>query len=937
MALVNAFFRNCFTGGGPAITKVFEIDNTATWTFNQSYVIYSGDGGCYYYFGTGGSSPKQTFLTPDATNAGGACNSATGCPSVNLDVYPDNVYYTFSACCDGTTFSFRRGDIELADEWVDGRYGYLTYNGTGGSFTGCVQIITGYTGSTIYIDTAPTYAFTSTIPIAPYSYFVDCADCELYHPCAATPTPTPTVTSTPTVTPTVTSTVTPTQTQTQTPTVTPSITPSITPSGLFGNGGTFDYELTITGACATGTGACLITASGGTPPYTFEWYNPPLGTGNYKTGLAAGTYIVRANDSTAPVNNEFFINVPISNCICATIDSAISTTCGLDNGSVTASTNSVWSSVQFNLYTTDDDFITAQIVNSTTVVFNNLSAGTYYIQAIDLGGATGTTQNFIIEDSVDFDFGLYVVPNAACGPFPIGKIFVTGQTGSSPYTYLWNTEATTSSITGLTAGVYSVQVTDYYGCSITKQAEVTTIDPVGFGSFSAQTPTCFEANGSLTLTITGGTAPYLYSATTGYANISYSQTLTLTGLSSGNYGFSVTDAGLCNFVVNTSLSSEGGIASVSITTQNSYCSSNDGIITATTVGGIAPYVYTLVDSDGGTISSTNNQTQYVWSNLPSDDYTVFVTDTTGCVFSQDVTILTTDKFNISVSTTGSTCENAGSATISISSGGTSPYDYSVDNVSQYVDTTLTAITLNNLTPGQHVVSVTDASGCTLTQAFVITTTNPVSFSLYSTSCGTGSEGTITAFISNGKPPFVFDWSDNVEGNPQTISVSGLTGGTYSLIVTDANGCSSQRQTIIDCDVSYVSVQCYTMGSDVFNIVSPTKRGINQILVEGYQDLTSGNTDCQLISAIYTAKVQVQPQNTVLTSTFYTGTTLVDVPADNLWYNTVENLLESIDGITSVDVDPLNNSITIKANQGGPLTNQEITVELIIVYDIVCLQ
>ena len=63
----------------------------------------------------------------------------------------------------------------------------------------------------------------------------------------------------------------------------------------------------------------------------------------------------------------------------------------------------------------------------------------------------------------------------------------------------------------------------------------------------------------------------------------------------------------------------------------------------------------------------------------------------------------------------------------------------------------------------------------------------------------------------------------------------------------------------------------------------------------------------------------------------------DVPADNLWYNTLESLLESISGVTNVTVDPLNNQLTIQAAQGGPLTNQEIIVELLIVYDIICLQ
>ncbi len=940
MALVNAFFRNCFTGGGPTITKVFEIDNTATWTVNQSYVIYSGDGACYYYFINGGSTPKQTFLTPDGSSIGGACNTSDGCPAVNDGMYPDNLYYTFSACCDGSTISFRRGDIELSDEWVDGRFGYLTYNGTGGTFSGCVQIITGYTGSTIYIDTAPVYAYTSTIPIPPYSYFSSCADCETYNPCAATPTPTPTVTPTITPTPTVTPTISPTVTisSTQTLTPTPSITPSVTPSGPFGNGGAFNYYLSVTGACDNGTGTVQIFGTGGVPPYTFDWYSPNLGLGDYKTGLAAGNYLVRANDSTLPINNEFYINIPISSGCCTTVTGVQSTTCGSDNGAVTGTCSSVYSSVNYYLYTTDDDFVAAQTVNTNTVVFSSLSAGTYYVEAVDLGGCTCRSSDFIIESSVTYDYGLYVVPNAACGQNNIGKIYVTGQTGTGPYSYLWSNGQTTDSITGLTEGVYSVTVTDYNGCSLTKQANITRVEPVGFGSFSATTPSCFNANGSLTLTITGGTAPYYYSASTGAQEISYGQTYTLDNLSSGNYGFTVTDAGLCSFTQETTLTSPNGIQSVNVSTQNSYCNSNNGLILVSLLGGTSPYTYTLVDDQGNTTSQSSDFTQYTYSDLTGGDYTIFVQDSSGCLFTQDVTILTQDKFTIALQTSGSTCGNPyGSIDIVLSSGGTSPYDYSIDGIQTIIDTPLTAVTFNNVAPGQHVLSVTDASGCTQYKAFTITTTPSVQFSLYSTSCGTGNEGTITAFISSGVPPFTFDWSDNVAGNPQQITVSGLTGGTYGLIVTDSNGCSNAAQTIIDCDATYVSLQCYTMGSETFNIVSPTKRGINQILVEGFNDLTSGNTDCSLNTAIYTAKVQVQPLNTILTTTFYTGTTLVDVPSDNLWYNTITTMLESINGVSNVTVNPLTNQITIQATQGGPLTDQEITVELLIVYDIICLQ
>ena len=168
MALINARFTNCFSGTGPAIQKTFEIESTGGWVANQSYVIYSGDGGCYSYSFNGGGAPVQTFLVPDGTNVTGACNSLFGCPTVNLDTYPNNLYYTFSACCDGSTFSFRRGDVGFGPDYIDGIVFLLNYSGTGGTFNGCATVITGYTGTTIYVDPSPIYG---------YSTFGDCATC----------------------------------------------------------------------------------------------------------------------------------------------------------------------------------------------------------------------------------------------------------------------------------------------------------------------------------------------------------------------------------------------------------------------------------------------------------------------------------------------------------------------------------------------------------------------------------------------------------------------------------------------------------------------------------------------------------------------------------------------------------------------------------------
>ena len=739
----------------------------------------------------------------------------------------------------------------------------------------------------------------------------------------STPTPTPTNTTTPTNTPT--------------PTVTPTPTGTLSTTTPFGNGVIFDYTLDIVGACETGFGSAEIIPTGGVGPYTFDWYNPELGTGPIKTNLAPGTYFVRANDSASPVNAQFFINVTISECLCVSILNVNSTTCGLDNGSLKGTSSSVFAITDYQVFTNNDILVQSQASNTGTVEFNNLSAGTYYLFGSDGGGATGRSANFIVEQSTPLSYGLYVVPDASCNGLPSGKIYVTGITGTPPFTYLWNNSSIQSSITGLTPGVYSVQVTDSLGCQLTQNALITEVEPVALGTITSTSPTCFEADGSVTITVIDGTPPFYYSASTGYSEISYLRTLTLSNLSNGNYSISVTDAGLCKILATTSIASPGGISSVNVSTTNSTCSANDGSINVGVIGGIAPYVYTLIYPGGDMNSVNSNTTTQIFSNLESGTYSIFVEDTTGCVYTTEVTLIAEDKFEISISSQPATCGlNDGVLQVSISEEAVLPLTYSIDGTNNIVDSNLYGVTFSNVNPGQHILTVVDSEGCSIFTPFTILSSVPVDFSLYSTSCGSGNEGIITAFITQGTAPFNFNWSTNVAGNPQEITVEGLSGGTYSLIVQDANGCSLSRETIIECAAKCVTFQTYSMGSEVFNILSPTKHGINQILVEGFNDLTAGNSECILISATYTAQIEIQPQNTFLNNTFYTGNSLVDVPSDNLWFTTITNLLQSIQGVTAVNINPLTNQISISANPGSSIIGQELSVKLIIVYDIICL-
>ena len=708
----------------------------------------------------------------------------------------------------------------------------------------------------------------------------------------------------------------------------------------------FNYIINVTGDCNnTSNGVINFIVSGGSQPYTVQWVDPVLSTdvnivsSVTKTNLVSGTYSIRVNDSSLPENQVEFINIPVSSGVCCSILNVDNTTCSLNNGSVTGTSTTQYSSTNYSLYHGDGVFSQSATTNQDNIIFGSLTAGTYYMTVLDLGGCTGRSQNFIVEESEPLNYGLYMVPNSACGGTPIGKITITGLTGQPPFTYLWDTGASGNTITGLTAGGYSVTVTDGYGCQLSKGETVVNVSQLGFGTFTSTPPTCFAADGTISLTVTGGTSPYYYSASTGDVLISYSQTYTISGLSSGGYGFSVTDAGLCQLNVSTSITSVNSMSSVSVNTTNSTCSSVNGEILISVVGGVTPYTYTLVSPGGNTTNISGSQTAQLFSNLSSGTYSVAVSDSSGCAYIEEVTIIAENKYTISTQVSGTTCGGSnGAVTIFTTPGYTLPLDYSIDNgVYDIIDTTLTSVTFNNLTAGNHVVSVSDANDCIQTANILILGSTPLDFSLYSTSCGTGNSGKITAFINQGETPFSFNWSDNVPNNPQQIQVSGLTGGTYSLTIVGSDGCSLSRRTTISCNATLTSYQTYVMGSEVFNIESPTKFGLLQMLNEGFYDLTIDNTGCDLVSATFTAKVSVTPLDLTTSETFYTSTSLGDEPQDNLYYDTITQLLLSIPGVGSVTVNPLENIITIETTRGNDtLQGQEIIIDLIIEYDIICL-
>lgn len=496
-------------------------------------------------------------------------------------------------------------------------------------------------------------------------------------------------------------------------------------------------------------GSATVSAGGGTAPYTYLWTGGQ--TTATATNLASGSYTVTVTDfqgctSTASAN----ISQP------AVLTAAIAGTNVLCNGGNTGIANltvaggtSPYTFIWSNTATTED--------------LNTLAAGTYSVTVTDNKLCTVTAGVTITQPAA-----ISLTPsstNATCGAAN-GTAGIAASGGTSPYTYLWTGGQTTASIIGLTAGAYSVTVTDASGCTATNTINVSnTGSPTA--SISAQTNVLCNASstGSATVTAAGGTAPYTYLWTGGQT------TATASNLAAGTYTVTVTDNLTCSTTATVTITQPVALT-VSISGQtNINCNGgSNGSASASSAGGTSPYTYLW----------TGGQTTSTATGLTAGTYTVTVTDANLCSVNTSVTI--TQPVVLSATGTGTnvTCNGGNNGTATATpSGGTSPYTY----VWQNLQTTQTA---TGLAAGTYNVTVTDANLCTATTSYIVT--QPLAMTLtpgtVDATCG-NPNGSASVAIAGGTAPYTYLWSTGGTGN----SIAGIAAGAYGVTVTDANSCA----------------------------------------------------------------------------------------------------------------------------------------------------
>jgi gliding motility-associated-like protein len=516
-------------------------------------------------------------------------------------------------------------------------------------------------------------------------------------------------------------------------------------------------------SCFGGTdGSATVTAAGGTPAYTYAWNTTPVQNSATAGSLPAGTYTVTVTDSKGCTATASVTITQPPDLVLTT--NSTNPSCNVPSGSASVATIGG---------TPPYTYLWSTVPPQTTPVVGGLTAGTYTVTVTDSEGCQKTASVTLVNPQAVTLVTSFI--NVTCNGGTDGEATVTVTTGTPPFTYSWSTTPTQTSPTAvaLAAGTYTVTVTDANGCQQT--ASVTLTQPPGvLLSFSKTDVTCSGASdGTATVTATGGLQPYTYAW-----NTSPSQgTPTATGLASGSWSVTVTDANGC--ATNGSVTVLGPPPfSVNVIGTDPTCNGgNDGSATAIPVNGTVPISYLW--------STTPAQTVPTAVNLSGGVYTITLTDANGCQAIGSVTLAQPNALTASATSTDATCHGASDGTASVTaSGGTSPYTYSWSTVPPQ-----TTSSVANLPASTYTVTITDVSGCYVIIQVTILEPPPLVITLSSAdvSCNGLADGQATANLSGGTAPFTFSWSTTPVQTGQT-AVS-LTAGVYDVTVTDANGCN----------------------------------------------------------------------------------------------------------------------------------------------------
>jgi hypothetical protein len=557
------------------------------------------------------------------------------------------------------------------------------------------------------------------------------------------------------------------------------------------------------------------------------------------TALAGGSYIVSVTDAHGCVDTaHIFVNS------FGGVQLALPTTtpvnCNGDkNGSIAVSATG---GVLPYIYTWSDATITG-------TGGSGLAAGTYTVTVTD-ANLCATVTSGVIAQPPALQHAPVVVATT-CG-YNNGSVTINETGGTGPYTYTWSLPwLYGAGAINLAPGNYTVTITDQHNCTDSVQFTIAASTAIQLTMAVLHVSCPNGADGSATVTPSGGTGPYTYNwSTLNGAGPS------ATNLHWGFYTVTVTDANHCTATASATITVPPSFTYF-LTGTPATCGLFNGSGSMDVTGGTQPYTYHWLPSGGNSPTASNLAPgiyvvsvsdyhgcdvtatltviatptvhvapasiidvlcfgdangsvtvdatigpapfSYNWSTpngagptataLAPGTYTVTVTDANQCTAKATATVGQPAILHHTGTSTAASCKNDGTAAV-VETGGTGPYSY------QWTPSGGTAATASNLSPGMYIVSITDQHNCLDTAHVVVGTLPAVAAQINITAnvnCSGGSTGSAKATAAGGAPPYQYAWSPTGGNGPVA---SGLPAGTYTVTITDAHQCTATATVTI---------------------------------------------------------------------------------------------------------------------------------------------
>lgn len=515
-------------------------------------------------------------------------------------------------------------------------------------------------------------------------------------------------------------------------------------------------------SCFGGTdGEVYVTLSGGVPAYSYSINGITFQPLPYFTGLTANNYVVTLRDSkgcTAFLN----ANVTQPALLTVLVDSVVNSLCNggstggiyISAGGGTAPYSYVWSN------------------GSTNQDLTNVSANTYNVTITDAKGCTAVG-GAAINEPLPLFAQIAASSDVLCNGDSSGYVDISVAGGVPPYSFIWSDGSTLEDIHNIPTGNYSVTVTDKNSCSVVINKFIGEPQLLA-ASATATNVQCNGGNtGGADLTVTGGVIPYSFLWSNGQT------TEDLSNVAAGLYTVVATDKNGCSVSVAVTITEPAPIT-FTITKQDVSCNDDStGSITLTVNGGTAPISFVWNDGD-----LNQNRT-----NLSAGVYSVTINDVNNCGATTSVTITEPAAMVMTETVTDVNCFGGNSGSIYPTvNGGVFPYSYAWSNGANTQN-------ISGLAGGNYTVTVTDANSCTLIRTFTVNSpTAPIATTTTGSnlSCFGDANGSASVTVLGGTAPYSFLWNNFAN----TSSINGLSGGKYTVLVTDANGCTARDSVFV---------------------------------------------------------------------------------------------------------------------------------------------